>query len=72
MGKSVRGISEKEYTLLTYEYPMAALRAVRDAGVGKNRAPATPFRFLYVSGEHADPTETSMQMWARVKVYFNA
>lgn len=71
MGKSVRGMSEKEYMLLSHEYPMAALRAVRDAGVGKNRAPATPFRFLYISGELADPTETSMQMWARVKVYFN-
>ena len=71
MGKSVRGMSEKEYTLLTHEYPMAALRSLRDAGVGKNRDADKPFRFIYVSGEHADPTEKSMQMWARVKVYFD-
>lgn len=68
LGKSVRGMTEEQYTLLTYGYPMAALRAMRDAGVGRDRPPAQPFRFVYVSGEHADPTQKSMQMWARVKV----
>ena len=68
LGKSVRGMTEAEYTRLTYESPMAALRALRDAGVGADRAQAKPFRFVYVSGMSADPTEKSMQMWARVKV----
>ncbi|KIP05442.1 hypothetical protein PHLGIDRAFT_119816 [Phlebiopsis gigantea 11061_1 CR5-6] len=66
-GKSVRGISEPEYMLLTHDYPLAALRALRDAGVGKGRDPAKPFRFVYISGNSADPTEKSIQMWARVK-----
>lgn len=67
-GKSVRGMSETDYTRLTCEYPLAALRALRDAGVGKGRDPAKPFRFVYISGESADATEKSVQMWARVKV----
>ncbi|EKM56525.1 uncharacterized protein PHACADRAFT_253704, partial [Phanerochaete carnosa HHB-10118-sp] len=67
MGKSVRGMTEAEYTRLTYEYPMAVLRAMRDAGVGADRPQGQPFRFVYVSGMSADPTEKSMQMWARVK-----
>ncbi|GJE86452.1 hypothetical protein PsYK624_025320 [Phanerochaete sordida] len=66
-GKSSRGMNEADYTRLTYDYPMAALRALRDAGVGAGRAPDRPFRFVYVSGMSSDPTEQSAQMWARVK-----
>ena len=51
-----------------YDYPIAMLQALRDSKVGANRPPDRPFRFLYWSGQSADPTEKSMQMWARVKV----
>ena len=58
-------MSEADYTELTYEYTLAAARALKDAGAGS--ADKT-FRFLFISGELADPTGKSSQMWARVKV----
>ncbi|KAH9930537.1 uncharacterized protein BXZ73DRAFT_101909 [Epithele typhae] len=65
MGKTSAGMSEQAYTELTLEYPVAAARALTEAGAGSGRD--APFRFVYVSGEQADPTEKSRQMWARVK-----
>jgi len=67
LGKTAVGMGEKEYTEMTYGYPMAALRALKEAGVGEGRAEDSPFRFVYISGEQADPTGKSSQMWARVK-----
>ena len=67
MGKSSLGLSEEEYTKITYAAPMAFVSALRDAGIGTGRE-VNPFRFVYLSGAHADPTEKSRQMWARVKV----
>ncbi|KAJ3556289.1 hypothetical protein NM688_g2104 [Phlebia brevispora] len=67
MGKSSLGMSEADYTSLTYAAPMSLAVALRDAGIGKNRPEDKPFRFVYVSGEGADPTDKSSQMWARVK-----
>lgn len=67
MGKSSRGMNETEYTKLTYEMPMALIEALQKAGVGDEREEGKPFRFVYVSGNSADPTEKSSQMWARVK-----
>lgn len=65
LGKSAIGMSEADYTELTYEYTLAAARALKEAGAGK---PDKPFRFLFISGDGADPTGKSGQMWARVKV----
>lgn len=65
LGKSSMGMSEEQYNELTYEYTMAAARALKDAGAG---SPERPFRFVFVSGEHADPTGESRQAWARIKV----
>lgn len=67
LGVSASGVKEEDYTKITYEYPMAMVKALRDAGVGKDRLAEKPFRFVYFSGEMADPTEKSGQMWARVK-----
>ncbi|PSS37936.1 hypothetical protein PHLCEN_2v228 [Hermanssonia centrifuga] len=67
LGKSSLGFSEADYTVLTYDYPMALIRTLKEAGVGENRPKDKPFRFVYISGEHADTTEKSSQMWARVK-----
>lgn len=61
-------MSEEDYTVITYEHPMAFLRAVKEAGVGSNRPADKPFRFVFFSGEMADPTEKSRQMWTRIKV----
>lgn len=67
LGRSVIGMNERDYTEMTHDYPMAALRALVDAGVGEGRPDGRPFRFVYISGEHADPSGTSTRMWARVK-----
>ena len=68
LGRSSMGMSEEEYTTTTYTSVMNAARALRDAGVGEGRPADKPFRFVYISGEHADPEGKSRQMWARVKV----
>ncbi|MFF8770758.1 NAD(P)H-binding protein [Kitasatospora sp. NPDC015120] len=59
LGVSAVGRTEAEYTRITHDYPLATARALTTAGPG----PA----FVYVSGEGADPTGRSRQMWARVK-----
>ncbi|KAH9835294.1 uncharacterized protein C8Q71DRAFT_765049 [Rhodofomes roseus] len=67
LGRSVAGMNETDYTEMTYGYLLNAATALKDAGVGENRGEGEPFRFVFISGEHSDPTETSLQMWARVK-----
>ncbi|MET8560945.1 NAD-dependent epimerase/dehydratase family protein [Streptomyces flaveolus] len=59
LGVSSAGLSEEEYTRITYDYTLAAARAV-----GANNPDLT---FTYVSGEGADSTEAGRSMWARVK-----
>ncbi|KZT70444.1 hypothetical protein DAEQUDRAFT_725356 [Daedalea quercina L-15889] len=67
LGKSVAGMNEQEYTEMTHGYLLNAASALRDAGAGESRKEGDPFRFVFISGENADPSETSLQMWARVK-----
>lgn len=69
LGRSSMGMTEEEYTATTYTSVMNAARALRDAGVGAERPADKPFRFVYISGEHANPEGKSRQMWARVKVH---
>ncbi|KAH8101879.1 hypothetical protein BXZ70DRAFT_83700 [Cristinia sonorae] len=57
------GVKEADYTRATYEI----VKALEDAGAGEGRPQDKPFRFVYFSGELADPTEKNGQMWARVK-----
>ncbi|TCD61179.1 hypothetical protein EIP91_008823 [Steccherinum ochraceum] len=66
-GTSSNGVNEADYTRITYDYPMAMLKALLDGDVGAGRSADKPFRFIYVSGESADETEKGRQMWARVK-----
>ena len=68
LGRSVVGMTEQEYTEMTHDYLLRAATALKEAGAGEGRSSDKPFRFVYVSGESADPTEKSSQMWARVKV----
>ena len=64
-GKSSLGMSEAQYTEMTYTYMMNAATALRDAGAG---SPERPFQFIFLSGSLADPKGASRQMWANVKV----
>lgn len=59
LGVSAAGRSEAEYTRITYDYTLAAARAVR--------AGNPTLTFTYVSGEGTDSTEQGRAMWARVK-----
>ncbi|ROO88153.1 uncharacterized protein YbjT (DUF2867 family) [Actinocorallia herbida] len=59
LGVSAAGLGETEYTRVTYDYALAAARALHAA------SPA--LTFVYVSGEGTDSTGKSRQMWARVK-----
>lgn len=65
LGKSSLGMSEAQYTEITYTYTMNAATALKDAGAG---TPERPFRFIFLSGSLADPKGESRQMWANVKV----
>ncbi|KAL4252993.1 NAD(P)-binding domain superfamily protein [Abortiporus biennis] len=67
LGTASQGVNEADYTRITYEYPMALAKALKEGGVTERRMEGNPFRFVYISGESADPTEKSWQMWARVK-----
>ena len=58
-GVSSAGMSEAEYTRLTYDLTLAAARTVARA--------APQATFIYVSGQGTDSTERGRSMWARVK-----
>jgi uncharacterized protein YbjT (DUF2867 family) len=55
LGVSAAGMSEAEYTRITYDYTLAAARVLADANPN--------MVFVYVSGEGTD----GKAMWARVK-----
>ncbi|MCY1649287.1 NAD(P)H-binding protein [Streptomyces sp. NPDC012486] len=59
LGVSAAGRGEQEYTRVTYDYTLAAARALHTANPS--------LTFVYVSGQGTDSTGKSRQMWARVK-----
>jgi uncharacterized protein YbjT (DUF2867 family) len=59
LGVSAAGMSEQDYTRITYDVTLAA------AGVLARLSPQ--MTFIYVSGEGTDSTESRRAMWARVK-----
>lgn len=59
MGVSAAGLSEQQYTKLTYEYTLNLARTL----VGLN----AQMTLTYVSGEGTDSSENGRSMWARVK-----
>lgn len=61
-GKSSVGMQTDEYTALTHDWPLAAANAMADLPNDGEK-----FKFVYISGEGADPTEKSSQMFGRVK-----
>lgn len=71
LGGSSKGLTEESYAVLTVDYVKAAVAALKEGGVAKGREDGkNPFRFVFISGEWANPEETSRFMFARVKVFF--
>ena len=66
LGKTSQGMAEAEYTTLTRDYPVAALKAFHEAGLKGDDG--KPFRFVYVSGEGVDRSGKGWAMFSRVKV----
>ncbi|KAK7469346.1 hypothetical protein VKT23_003826 [Stygiomarasmius scandens] len=64
LGTSSSGMSEEAYTKITYDYVVSIISALESV---KNRPADDPFRFVFFSGEGADPTEKSMMMFGRIK-----
>lgn len=59
LGISQTEVTKEQYTKITYDYTMAAAKAFGTL--------SSPFKFVYVSGEGADQTEASGQIFAKVK-----
>lgn len=59
LGVSAAGMSEAEYSRFTYDFAMAAARALR--------ALSPELTFCYISATGADSAEKSRIMWARVR-----
>ncbi|OCF35236.1 hypothetical protein I316_03279 [Kwoniella heveanensis BCC8398] len=62
LGISQIGLKEDEYTRITHDYTLTSARAFSTLGT-----PASPFKFIYISGEGARQDENSSQLFARVK-----
>ncbi|EPS37964.1 hypothetical protein H072_8324 [Dactylellina haptotyla CBS 200.50] len=60
-GISAIGMKESDYTKITVDYPLAAAQAFAGLNGGSS------FRFIYVSGDRADPSGGYPQMWSRIK-----
>lgn len=59
MGVSSAGMSEADYTRVTYDYAMAAAKVLAEK--------SPKMTFVYVSGAGTDASEKGSSMWARVK-----
>lgn len=67
LGCSSLCMSEQDYTRITYDYTVSAIQALRDGGIAGSQT-ASPFRFIFVSGEGADPEKKNLPMFGRIKV----
>ncbi|WP_230686805.1 NAD(P)H-binding protein [Catellatospora vulcania] len=59
LGMSAAGLSEADYTRITYDLTTAVAGVLAEVSPG--------MRFVYVSGSGTDSTERGRMMWARVK-----
>jgi uncharacterized protein YbjT (DUF2867 family) len=59
LGVSSAGMTEEQYTRITYDFTLEAARTLLRANPG--------ITFLYVSGAGTDSSEGGRSMWARVK-----
>jgi uncharacterized protein YbjT (DUF2867 family) len=58
-GVTALGLSEAEYTRITFDMTLAVAEQIAHVSPGK--------RFLYISGQGSDSSEKGRVMWARVK-----
>ncbi|KAF9053628.1 hypothetical protein BDZ89DRAFT_1004605 [Hymenopellis radicata] len=65
LGCSSVGMSEADYTKVTYDYVVSAVEALQDDT--KQRSVGNPFRFVFVSGQGSDPEEKNIQMFRNIK-----
>lgn len=65
LGKSSVGLSDDEYTRITYDYTMHFVNSLQEAGM-KDKT-GEPFRFVFISGEGADPSGKSNIKFAKIK-----
>lgn len=68
LGRSAVGMTEEEYTKMTHGYVVHALDALQAGGIAQKKTAEKPFRFVFVSGEGADPEEKTWAMFGRIKV----
>lgn len=61
-GRSSLGMNEAEYTTLTHDWPLAAAKAFADLPGDQGT-----MKFVYISGEGADPDEKARAMFGRIK-----
>ena len=59
MGVSAAGMSEADYTRMTYDFSIALAKTMLEVN--------PEMTFIYVSGQGTDSSEKGRQMWARVK-----
>ena len=59
LGTASAGMSEEDYTRITYDFTMAAAKVLREQSPG--------ICFCFISGAGTDDTEKGRMMWARVK-----
>ena len=62
-GATSVGMTEKDYTALTHDWPMEAAKAFGNAKDPSGKR----FNFVYVSGEGADQTQKARAMFGRIK-----
>jgi hypothetical protein len=67
LGKSSVGLSDEEYTRITYDYTMHFVNVLQEALAG-TKDKREPFRFVFISGEGADPSGKSNLKFAKIKV----
>jgi hypothetical protein len=63
-GKSSMGMTERDYSELTHDWPLAAAKAF---GGMKGSSSGGRFNFVYISGEGADQTQKARAMFGRIK-----
>jgi len=59
LGVSANDVSKEQYIKITYDYSLAAAKAFATL--------SDPFKFVFVSGEGADPTERAWSFFGKIK-----
>jgi hypothetical protein len=71
LGGSAKGHTDESYAVFTVEYVKVFIEELQRGGVA-SRPEDNPFRFVFVSGEGADPAEKATIRYARIKVLYHS